>query len=423
MRDDLSHGYEAQVAALNGALAGTDKLRQLALKEFTEKGMPTTRSEEWRYSDLKKLRSQVFTAAQATVKSVPEKIGEPAARFVFINGRYHEELSDMGDIWQALSIRPLANHLMANPERANELVRGNDGICLLNTALMRDGLVFSVPAGIEIDEPIEILNIMTDADTAAVHIRHVVELGEGAKITLLERFVGDDSNYWVNSVVQARVTENASLHHIRLQEEGSIATHTAKAFVNVDAGGNYTACNIALGAGLDRFETHVRLLVDDATAYIDGVALAATEQSHDMYVHVDHRMPETTSDQIFRTVAAARGKTSFQGKVTVAQDAQKTIADQSFKALLLDRTAEANAKPELEIFADDVKCSHGATIGELDQKALFYLISRGIDPVKARQMLIDAFMDDALLRITDDAIGDYIREKIAGWMNNRTSDA
>lgn len=409
--------YRNQAASLAGTLAGMDTMRSTAINKFVEAGFPNTRDENWRYSDVKPLRNQIFTSAQkASDTEIPDALCETAARLVLVNGRFDEERSDFGDLLQAISVRPLANHLMANDDRANELHSGTDAVSILNIALMRDGLVFSIPSGVEIDDPIEIVHIMSGADNAAAHVRHLIELGEGAKVTIFERFSGDDSAYWLNSVVQARVAEGAELNHYRLQTDGNQAIHTARAVVSVGAGGNYNACNISLGASLARFDAQVRLLVDGANATIDGVALAASRQSHDMLVHVDHRMPSTTSDQIFRTVADALGKSSFQGKITVAAGAQQTLADQSFKALLLDRTAEANAKPELEIFADDVKCSHGATIGELDSKAMFYLMSRGIDPTTARQMLVEAFTDDALARINNESIADAFRERIRSWM-------
>ena len=423
MPDTITKTYRDQVSSLVGIMPGLDGVREYAITKFDETGFPTTRHENWRYSDVKALRASAFAAASKVKEptALPDAITETAARLVFINGLYCEDLSDLGDVWQAVSIRPLANHLMANFDRADDLISGDDAVSCLNTALMRDGLVLSIPAGVEIDEPIEILNIMTDAEGAAAHMRHLIELGEGAKATILERFIGDESAYWVNSVLQARVSEGASLSHYRLQEEGAHSVHTAKTFVNVGAEGRYNACNISLGGTTARFEAHVRLLVDGAHANIDGVALTGTGQSHDMLTHIDHRMPQTTSDQVYRTIADARGKSAFQGKVTVAKDAQLSNADQSFKALLLDRTAEANSKPELEIFADDVKCSHGATIGELDEKALFYLTSRGIDPATARQMLVAAFTDDALLSITDDTLSDAVRSRINAWMLERNS--
>jgi Fe-S cluster assembly protein SufD len=173
-----------------------------------------------------------------------------------------------------------------------------------------------------------------------------------------------------------------------------------------------------LGAKISRFEGHVKVMGEDARATIDGVALAGKDQSHDILTNVRHMVPGSTSDQVVRTIADAFGKTAFQGKVIVDKDAQETEADQSFKALLFDRRGEANAKPELEILADDVKCSHGATVGELDEKAIFYLTSRGVDPVTARQILVSAFTADAFERVDDD-LKAVIAEKVAQWMTER----
>lgn len=418
MPDDVTNTYQHQVSELKGTLPGYDAVREKAIARFESAGFPSAKNEDWRYSDLKPLRKLAILPASAphVTPVLPAAMVEPSARLVFINGRYDEDLSDLGDLWQAISIRPLANHLMANEDRANDLRSGEDGVSLLNAALVRDGLVLSIPAGVQIDEPIEIVQLMAGAGETAAHVRHLIELGEGAKATIVEHFVGDDDAYWNNTVLQARIAEGGKLNHYRLQEDGAQAIHTAQALVSVGAGGLYNACNISLGGAIARFEARVRLLIDDAKATVDGVALAGAGQSHDMLVHMDHRMPHTTSDQVYRTVADARGKSSFQGKVVVAKDAQQSLADQSFKALLLDRAAEANAKPELEIFADDVKCSHGATIGELDAKALFYLTSRGIDPATARQMLVAAFTDAALARIENDSFADMIRQRVGDWM-------
>lgn len=425
MNEQLITGYRAQSEGLAGTVPGADELRKSAISEFEALGFPTTRTEDWRYSDIKSLRNQLFdiAAPSTTAPEVPEALGETAARFVFVNGRYDEELSDLGDLWQAVPIRSLANHFMSNAERANELMRGTDGVSYLNTALLRDGLVLSIPSGIEIDEPIEIIHISSGAENAAAHIRHVVELGERAKVSIIERFIGDDSAYWTNSLVQARITEGSSLTHIRLQEEGANALHTAKSYVNLGAGAEYKCTNIAFGGALSRFEAHARILVDGANAVVNGVALAATGQSHDMLTHVNHTVGNATSDQVFRTVADSRGKTSFQGKVTVEKDAQQTLADQSFKALVFDKTAEANAKPELEILADDVKCSHGATVGELDEKAIFYLTSRGIDPATARQMLVEAFTADALVAVPFEDVQEALMARISVWMAERADKA
>lgn len=420
MNEQLLADYKAQVEGLAGTIPGADDLRKGAFKDFEGRGFPTSKTEDWRYSDMRQFHKQQFDlAGHAADAALPDALGETSARFVFVNGRYSEDHSDLGDLWQAVSIRPLANHFMSNEYRVNELVRGTDGVSLLNTALLRDGLVLSIPAGVEIDDPIEIVHVMTGADQAAAHVRHVIEMGEYSSVSVIERFVGDDCAYWTNGVLQARVTEGAKLRHIRVQEEGPNATHTAKSYINLGGGAEYICTNVGLGAKMSRFDVQARVLEEGAHAVVNGVALAATGQSHDMHAHVSHVVPHSSSDQVFRTVADARGKTSYQGKVTVAQDAQRTLADQSFKALVFDKTAEANAKPELEILADDVKCSHGATVGQLDDKAIFYLTSRGIDPVTARQMLVAAFTAEALEKIGFDDVKEALFGRIATWMHER----
>lgn len=420
MNEQLIAAYTSQADGLKGTIPGVDMLRKTALTGFGKHGFPTSKTEDWRYSDMRRFHKAPFELVDKSVAvEVPEALGQTAARFVFVNGRYDEEASDLGDVWQAISIRPLANHFMSNEYRVDELIPGTDGVSLLNTALMRDGLVLSIPSGVEIDDPIEIIHVMTGGTNAAAHMRHVVELGEYASVSVIERFVGDDTNYWTNTVLQARVTEGAKFRHIRVQEDGPNATHTAKAYVNLGGGAEYICTNVALGANMSRFDAVARILVDGANAVVNGIALAGTGQSHDMHTHVNHIVPHSSSDQVFRTVADSRGKTSFQGKVTVAKDAQRTLADQSFKALVFDKTAEANAKPELEIHADDVKCSHGATVGQLDDKAIFYLTSRGIDPVTARQMLVAAFTAEALEKIGFDDVKEALMGRIATWMLQR----
>ncbi|MFC3052197.1 Fe-S cluster assembly protein SufD [Kordiimonas pumila] len=425
MDQHIIEGYKTQLDSLLGTVPGTDPLRLSAMKEFADKAFPTAKTENWRYSDIRSLNKDLYALAQPAPETpdLPDALSEVAARFVFVNGRYDETLSDLGDLWQAMPIRSLSNHFMSNPDRAGELVRGIDSVSLLNTALLRDGMVFSIPTGVEIDDPIEIIHIMTGTDKSAGHVRHVVELGEQASATIVEHFIGTDAHYWTNSLLQARVNEGAKLRHIHLQEEGKNAIHTAKAFVYLGAEADYQGTSIALGGKTSRFEVHARILADGAHAAINGVALAATGQSHDMLTQVEHTVPNATSDQVFRTVADSQGKTSFQGKIIVAKDAQKTEANQSFKALVFDKTAEANAKPELEILADDVKCSHGATVGQLDEKAIFYLTSRGIDPVTARQMLVEAFTTDALTTVGNADIEAALMARITGWMSARADKA
>ncbi|WP_374765102.1 Fe-S cluster assembly protein SufD [Yunchengibacter salinarum] len=426
MDDALLKSYRDQAFSLLGSLPGVDDLRRQAVERLEKVGLPTPKTEAWKYADLKRLRKSAFSLATPPETDPGELdwlVDEPAARIVFVNGRYSETLSDLKDVWQAISIRPLANHLAAMEGRADTLFQDDDAIALLNTALLRDGMVISVPAGVTIDEPVVIVNLVQNAENAALHQRHLVELGEGSRLTLVERFIGDNSSSWTNTILQARVSERARLDHVRLQEEGPNALHTGKAHVNVGAEGRYHATSLATGGAMTRFEDHVRLLGNGADASVDGAALASDRQIHDALTHIRHTVPDATSDQVFRAIAGQRGKSVFQGKITVDRGAQDTEADQSFKALLLDRTGEADAKPELEIFADAVKCSHGATVGELDQAALFYMVSRGVDPATARTLLVEAFTADALARIANTTLRDSLMGRVSRWMASRDLSA
>ncbi|UTW55307.1 Fe-S cluster assembly protein SufD [Kordiimonas sp. SCSIO 12610] len=423
MQTALFENYEKQVWELSGIVPGSEGVRMRALKQAQKLGLPTKRDEEWRYSDIKFMQDTAFHVASkinAVEIDTAPLCDTYAGRLVFINGYFDEELSDYADLLEVANVRPLANHLITNPERVDELIEGGDGIALLNTALMVGGMVVSVPANTKIEKPLEILNFSTGTDQSANHTRHIFELGEKAALTIVENFVGDglSGNYWNNSVVQARVSEGGNLEHHRVQNEGIHAFHTSKAYVSLDTEATYTCTNLMIGGKVARFEGHVKIMGEGARATIDGVALAGKDQSQDILTNVRHMVPGATSDQVVRTIADAFGKTAFQGKVIVDKDAQETEADQSFKALLFDRRGEANAKPELEILADDVKCSHGATVGELDEKAIFYLTSRGVDPVTARQILVSAFTADAFDRLEEN-LKDTLIAKVADWMAER----
>ena len=425
-QDSLIQAYKDQAWDLVGLLPGTEGLRLKAIRCLGEKGLPNRKTEDWRYSNISALTATAFNwmdKAEAPTPDINWLVQDASARFVFVNGRFSEDLSELGTAWQQARVRVLANHLMSNMQRAEGLLQDRDGIELLNTALMRDGMVISLPAGNIVDDPVEILHISTGRDHTAQHIRHLIELGEGASCTVVERFIGGDAAYWTNSMTHIRVCENAHLNHIRFQEEGPRALHTSKAVADIDADGSYSATAFSVGGAVARFENHVTLKGEGARACVDGVALAGNSSSHDSLNHINHMVPNATSDQIFRTVADARSTTSFQGKVTVAKDAQKTNADQSFKALLLDRSAVANAKPELEIFADDVKCSHGATVGELDAAALFYMASRGVEPDVARRLLVEAFAGDALTRLEEGRLKEDLMAKIMAWMTRHMSQS
>lgn len=415
--DFIDH-YLNTASSLSGDAVARRDAVQAALKD----GLPTSKHENWRYTNLKALKSNAFaltSVADQNEMVIEDGLKDVSARLVFINGHYSPEQSQFFDERAKASIRISDEYssALAVPDKT-------DVITGMNAGLMQAGAVINVAENCVIDLPISIQHISEGADYGAQFIRHTITLSEGASASVIEAFTGNDKTYWTNAITNIKLCDGAQLDHVRLSEEGVNAVHTSKAFVLMDAKAKYHALTLSLGGETTRFESHVRIQGEGAVATIDGAALASLGTSHDALTHIDHTVPNAHSDQVFRTIASKRGRTSFQGKVTVAQNAQKTLADQSFRALLLDRTGEANAKPELEILADDVKCSHGATVGELDENALFYMQSRGIDPDTARQILVEAFTGDALARLSEGALKDMLVAKTQNWMRTHlTSEA
>lgn len=379
---------------------GLGAFRTAARERLATTDWPHLKTEAWRYSDLKALKAEAFAPADAADAKVPAPLVAGMGQLIFVGGHFRADLSATPAFAKKL-------------ETADGLALGDDAPALLAALFAGSGLALDVPAGTD-GGAYEIVHI-APAEGHSAHARIKVSLAEGASLTLVERFTGD-TRAWSNPAMDVTVAKGARLTHLRLIEEGETTLHTGRAHVRVAGGGAYQGFGLMAGGSLTRFEAHVAVEGEEAQVSFDGVMLAGAHQSHDILTHVTHAVGGANSDQVIRAIAASKGHASFQGKVTVAHQAQKTDANQSFKALLLDRTARANAKPELEIYADDVKCSHGATVGELDRKAFHYLTSRGIDPATARRMLVEAFMGDALVRLTDETLMETVSTIVADWM-------
>lgn len=416
MTDQFAPTYTEQVNTLIGVIPALDAGRQDALKAFSKVGFPGKKDENWRYADLAPIRKNAYPPASHSKHTAPDLDGDFAGKLVYVNGGLDEEQSFSGSAMSDVRVSHLSNLIAGNEDRAKDLLHDGDGILLLNTALMREGFVLHIPAGVTVEKPILIHHVVGGADGAALHLRHSIELGEGATATIIECFSGDASAYWLNNVLQIRVSEGADLTHLRLLRDGDNAIHTGKCYVDLDADSRYTSFTVTTGGSMARSESHVRMLGEQSYAKLDCIALAAPKQIHDIVTHIDHAVPNAVSEQMFRAVLAKHSKTAFQGKVTVRADAQHTLADQTCNNILLERTAEANAKPELEIWADDVKCSHGATVGELDDKALFYLTARGIAPDDARALLVEAFLAQVSARLDSKLLKSLVDASLHQWL-------
>jgi Fe-S cluster assembly protein SufD len=288
----------------------------------------------------------------------------------------------------------------------------------LNTAFMRDGLVLRVADGTVLDRPVQVVHIVDSGDTAlALHPRTLIVAGDNSQATVIETFAGaDGAGYWTNAVTEVRVGQNASVRHLKRQSESVAAYHTALTQVRLGRDARYSSVALTVGGVLSRNEVKVAFEGEGAECKLAGGALLRGRQHADSTTEADHRVPHTNSDQVFRNVLDENAHSVFQGGVIVRQEAQKTDSSQSNRNLLLSAGAQADTKPELRIFADDVKCAHGATVGDLDKASMFYLESRGIPPKQAKALLIEAFIGEILDDVAEGVVRDHIESAIADWM-------
>jgi Fe-S cluster assembly protein SufD len=293
-----------------------------------------------------------------------------------------------------------------------------DSLAALNLAFARDGYVIRLAANARIDAPIEIVHVVAPTDAAvAIHSRNLVIAEANSSAVVVDRFVGDaGSVYWSQPVTDVRVGAAATLRHYRDQNEGAKAYHTAATTVSVADNGRYDSFLLTTGAALSRNEIAVTLDGQGASCRLDSGYLARGRQHVDNTTEIVHAKPHTTSAEVYKGVLDDQARGVFQGRIVVAKDAQKADGHQLNKTILLSDRAEIDTKPELEIYADDVKCSHGAAAGELDEDALFYLRARGIDQADARRMLVEAFIGDALEHIADASVRSAFERRVGEWM-------
>ncbi|MGB0629874.1 MAG: Fe-S cluster assembly protein SufD [Alphaproteobacteria bacterium] len=404
-------------------------VRRGAIRSFETQGFPTPRTEAWKYTNLNRLTRSGFDPSAEIAK--PDTAAwsgllvEGASRIVILNGRYDEDASDIGPQPDGVSVTPLSAAVDdTDPELEGQLatIAPTDGAPLvaLNTAFMRDGVVLKLADGVQLERPLQVLHIVDAGETAlAVHPRTLIVAGDNSAATIIETFAGAaDTAYWTNAVTEIKVGRNASVSHVKRQTESVEAYHTALTQVRLGRDARYRSVALATGAALSRNETRVAFEGEGAEASLAGGALLRGRQHADNTTEADHTVPHTNSNQVFRNVLDDASHSVFQGGVIVRQDAQKTDSSQSNRNLLLSDGAQADTKPELQIFADDVKCAHGATVGDLDKAALFYLQSRGIPTDQAKSLLIEAFIAEIFDDLPEGPVGDHIADGVSIWMED-----
>ena len=407
--------------------------RAAARARVRDQGIPTSKQEAWRYTSVKRLVEQGFVPADEPMTALqPEDIEEilipglEAHRVVLVNGRYLPELSDLGELPPGVRIGGLQQILKSDPDALRDRVNGVAGeeqplFAALNTAGMGDGLVILLERGAVLSQPVELIHLSVGMDEPRVaQPRHIVALEDGARATLIERYVSlGQSLYCTNSVLEVSVGRDGALKHQRIQDESPNAFHITGLYLGLGEGSRYLGVNVGLGGAWARTDLQVRFTGEHAECDLQGLYLAGDRQLLDYHLDVDHRLPHCTSRENFKGILYGKGRAVFDGRVYVAKDAQKTDAAMSNRNLLLSEGAEVDTKPQLEINADDVKCSHGTTVGQLAPEMLFYLRSRGIKAPLARRMLCLGFAGEIL----DVLEPEPLRERVADQVGHRLEHA
>ncbi len=405
-------------------------VRKGGSERYAVLGLPHVKLEEWKYTNLQPLGEIAYRAVSAAdgdvaIDAIPGlgDASKGSARLVLVNGCYRADLSDTASLPEGVRLEPLDEALRTNPDWLEQnLGRMADGdtraLVALNNAAFDTGYVLHVAKGVAVAAPIEIVCMGGYVDDAVISFpRNLIVMEEGAEARVVVSHVGSAiGEYLSNGVTEITVAQNAVLRLTTLQEDSMAAAHLSTTFVSIARDGVFESFTLSMGGRMTRNDSHVTLDGSGAECRLDGAYLMRGRQHCDNTTCVEHRVPNTSSDEMFKGVLDDEARAVFQGKIVVERDAQKTDGQMLNKTMLLSNQAEIDTKPELEIYADDVKCAHGAASGQIDETALFYLRSRGIPEAQARNLLIQSFMGQVVDRIADDTLRALVIDKIVHWL-------
>ena len=388
-------------------MTGIASIRQDALRRFGELGLPTRRDEEWRFTNVSSIAKTRFSPAPADLNEEEADLldrrlvpNEGGPRLVFINGRYLREISDWG-LPKGIRATPLreANGAV-EAHLAHYAAYQDRAFVALNTANFEDGAYIEIPSGVVVEEPIQLVFFATGGDVPVIsHPRSLIVVGAGSQATFVESYLGHGAKYFTNAVTEIVAGDRSVVDHYKLQEEDERSSHVATLQVQIGRDANFSTHSISLGGGgLVRNDINA-VLAEGSEATVNGLYLASGSQHIDNHTAIDHAKPHGTSHELYKGILGGTSTAVFNGKIIVRPDAQKTDAKQTNRNLVLSEDATIHTKPELQIHANDVRCTHGATIGQLDQEAIFYLQSRGIAKEQARDLLMHAFARDIIDRV------------------------
>ena len=407
-------------------------MREAGMASFAETGFPTLRQEDWKYTSVAAIEQGRFELAPPVSACLEidqiEAWSLPGTqRLVFVNGHHQPRWSRLDPLPPGVTLTSLADLLEREPERL-EAALGTlpegypSGFTALNAAFMTDGAYLHLAADVALDTPLHLLFITTDPGLA-VQTRNLVLADAGSRACLIEHHVAlGDGAYFTNTITELVAGRDAEVEHLKLQQEGRKAFHVAAVNADQQHGSRFTSRSFALGGGLARVDIRVGLNAEHAACTLDGLYMTDGRQHVDHHTRIDHAQPYGTSREFYKGVLAGASRAVFNGRVVVHADAQHSDAHQANRNLLLSDNAEIDTKPQLEIYADDVKCSHGATVGQLDPEQVFYLRSRGVDDAEARALLTFAFAEEIVGRVEVPALRARLEQLLLGRLPERVKE-
>ena len=391
-----------------GQLSWLRARRAAALETFRATGFPTLRHEDWKYTDARPIVQRRFRPAGTS--PVPEAVDlEPHTleghRLVFVDGRFLPALSTTARLPAGVVAMSLAEALTRLPEQIEPWLGRygspeNNGFAALNAAFLRDGAFIRIARGTALDAPLHLLFLASGAADSLAYVRNLIVAEAASQASIIESYAGlTDATALTNSVTEIAIEPGAQVEHYRLGREGEAAYHIGSTHAHLARDSRYGSHSITFGGRIVRHELYATLDGENAECMLNGLTVTRGRQHVDNHTRIDHRQPHTRSRELYKAVLDDQARAVFSGRIVVHPQAQHTDAEQANHNLLLSAGAEADSRPQLEIYADDVKCAHGATVGSLDENALFYLRSRGLDAAHARSLLVYAFASDVLARI------------------------
>jgi Fe-S cluster assembly protein SufD len=413
-------------------LPGAAEARRAAFEAYERTGLPSRRIEDWKYTDLRALMREVLPLAPAPDAAALTKAASTlklqgvkgARRLVLVDGVFAPKLSDLADLEKGLSIRTLRDVLEAGDAAMQAQLFSLDStnpMVALNSAMMTDGVVIEIANGVVLTQPLQVVHIASGTAPAAMFTRSMLRLGKDAGATLVESYVGADGAkvYQTHDSLVVAIADKSRLDHVRLVEDSRDAFNICSAVVTLGAHAHFNTFGMVSGAGVSRYQATIAFAGEGSRVETNGVNLLNGKQHADTTLFMDHAVPNGVSREVFRAVVDDSGHSVFQGRIIVRPQAQKTDAKMMTRALLLSDEAEADNKPELEIFADDVTCGHGATTGALDESLLFYLRARGLSEKEAQALLIQAFVGEAIESIVNDDLRELATTAAQRWLEAR----